>query len=719
MSSPSLPSLVCLALSGAIGFIDVVTGAEMHVNAFPDTKILEVEITAGQERIDPKTHSCRVAIGPKGKKPTKTVELPALSPKGPTIVSVEGVGIPEGDLTVSAAVLDKNGKVAFQQTRDIPDPFHPWWLNDRTGASDNILPPYQPLAVTNDTIRPWGRSYRFGTCLMPVEVQSRGASILAGPVRLKAIVGGHDIAWQGSPLKITEKRPERVVLTGDAQCEAFSLAGTALVEYDGMIRVDLKLTPKGKPQVDELTLEVPFKPEHAEYLYHFPGKWRSVANSGKLPADGFKHAFKPYWWLGDNDRGFCWFCESARNWWPEDREDAITVDRENGRVVLRLHLIKGEKITTPLEYTFGFEATPNKQPEKTVWDYRISHSGGYGIHKKPVAAAGASIQYKAQGNIRGDRGTAEMWIAPPLDSDPASAGAKDHTQVPNVTLFWLDVDPKTNCGLFWCGPPQQLRIWSRVDDKVLTALSTPVKWKKGELHHVAFTWGERLEIYVDGKLVASQVYKGLLPKELKDAVLHIGKSSPPQLVDEIRVSDIARAPDLDKQPYVADEHTLLLDQLDQSITNPFDTEATTRPAVAGGGPGELRGAPQSAPARHGNGVRLRGGREDYYMLDHLADAGVRTLCFHSIGPGWDTRCPRPSVNRICATSSRPVMTKASNSCSMRHPLPLMKPRNGSCITNTSLWHRASGPIAMRKGMWRRPAAGRAGIETCGLLGRHA
>jgi len=630
MRSPSLPLFFWLAAFDAVGFICTAASAQMHVSAYPDTRKLEVEITAGPKPVDPKAHSCRVAIGPKGEKPTRTVEQPELSPKGPTIVSVED-GIPDGDLTVTATVLDKNGKVVFDETRDIPDPFNPWWLNDKTGAKDVILPPYQPLQVTNDTIQPWGRSYRFGPCLMPAEVQTRGASILAGPVRLKAIVGGRDVAWKGNPPNITEKRPERVVLAGHAQCEAFSLAGTATVEYDGMIRVDLELAPKGGPQVDKLTLEVPLKPEHAEYLYHFPGKWRSVANSGRLPVKGFKHAFKPFWWLGDNDLGFCWFCESAENWLPEDREDAITVDREDGRVVLRLHLIEAEKITSPLRYTFGFEATPNKQPEKTVWDYRISHSGGYGIQRKPAIAAGASIQYKAQGNIRGDRGTAEMWIAPSLDSDPARAGEKDHTQVPNVTLFWIDVDPKTNCGLFWCGPPQQLRIWSRVDDKVLTALSTPVKWKKGELHHVAFTWGDRLEIYIDGELKASQAYKGLMPKDLKDAVLHIGKSSPPPLIDEIRISDIPRAPELDKQPYVADEHTLLLDHLDQNIKNmkPFDTEATTQPAIAGGGPGELHGAPESAQAKHGNGVRLRNGRENYYVLDHLADAGVRTLCFHS------------------------------------------------------------------------------------------
>ncbi|MEW6359095.1 MAG: glycoside hydrolase domain-containing protein [Planctomycetota bacterium] len=618
---------LCVALFAVQRMIAGADIAQMRIHAFPDTRRIEVELTADPKAVKPEEHSCRVTIAPKGQKPTKTIEQPTLAPKGPTIVAFEKDDVPTGDVTIAAAVLDKAGKTVFEGTCDLSDPLNPWWLHDATGAEGAILPPYQPLKIEGNAIRPWGRSYRFGPCLLPAEVETRGASLLAGPVALRVSVAGRDLAWTGDEPKQKEQSPTKAVLDGRAECDAFSLSGTALVEYDGMIRIDLELTPKGEPIVDELMLEIPIKPEHAEYLYHFPGKWRSVANSGKLPPEGWKHPFKPFVWLGDNDRGFCWFCESAENWLPEDREDAITIDREDGRVVLRLHLIKGEKVASPLRYTFGFEATPNKEVEKTVWDYRISHAGGYGVQSKPASAAGASIQYPAAGNIRSDQGTAEMWLAPAFDSDPAEAGKKDHTQVPNVTLFWIDVDEKTNCGLFWCGPSQELRIWSRVDGKVLTTLSAPVKWKKGELHHAAFSWGDALRIYLDGELKAEKEYKGLTPKDLAKAALHIGKSGAPQLVDEIRVSDIARAPDLARQPYAPDEHTLLLDHLDQGIKT-FYTQKTA-PAVATGGPGELHGSPESAPAKHGNGVRLRTGREGYTLLDQLADAGVRTLCFHS------------------------------------------------------------------------------------------
>ena len=609
----------------------------VHFHAFPDTGRLEVELVPGAGLLDPGQHVCRVSIGPKAQAATRSVDVPSLRAGGSTTVAFEGADVPAGDVTVAVRVSDRAGRVVLDTRRDLTDPLAPWWLNDTTGAEDVILPPYQPLRTEDGAILPWNRSYRFTPCLLPAEVTTAGASVLAGPVVLTVKANGRNLRWQGAAPRMTEESPSRVVLDGSARCEAMRLSGTALVEYDGMIRVDLRLVPIGEPHIDELTLEVPLKAEHAEYLYHFPGAWRSVANSGKLPAAGFTHGFKPFVWLGDNDRGFSWFCESAENWLPEDREDAITIVREGDRVVLRLHVIRGETIRSPLTYTFGFEATPAKQPEKTVWDYRISHSGAFGLQKRPATAFGADIAYPADGTIRGDRGTAEMWIAPSVDSDPDLAGTMTPSEVPNVTLFWLDVDSKTNAGLFWCGPPQQLRIWVRVDDKVLTTLSVPVKWKRGAPHHVAFSWGDELRIYLDGELRGRQVYAGLMPKDLGKATLFVGKASPPLWVDEIRVSDVARTPMLDEQPYSPDAHTLLLDHLDSEIKS-FQANVT-QPIVGVGG--SVHGAAGSRPGTHGRGVRLCGDRESHTALDHLAEAGVRTLCFHSQWSWMGYPMPRP------------------------------------------------------------------------------
>jgi hypothetical protein len=608
----------------------------LGINALPDTKQVEVELTAGPRIAHPERCSASVTIGSPGGDEAKTHVLPRLTPGKPVTAIFAGEDIPPGDVTATVRIMGADGANIFTTTRSLGNLLAPWWFEDSTGRQETIPPPYQPLRTEHTTVFSWNRSYRFGNCLLPTAVTTADASVLAGPIVLQARAGAQRLEWQGSEPTITSAGPGKVELTTRAQCPGLKLSGTAVVEFDGMIKVDLELLPAGPQQVDSLTIEIPLKPEHAEYLYHFPGKWRSVANSGRLPTEGFCHAFKPFVWLGDNDRGFAWFCESAENWLPEDRDDALTIDREDGRVVMRLHLVDGEPITEPLTYTFGFQATPVKKPQKTVWDYRISHAGAFGIQNRPAVPAPADIAYPAATSIKGDQGTAEMWIAPAVDSDPKLAGTMTPDQAPNVTLFWLDVAKDTNAGLFWCGPAQELRIWVRVAGKVLTTLSLPVAWRAGDPHHVAFSWGDELRIYLDGELKVRKPYVGLMPVDLSEASLWVGKGAPPLWVDEIRTSAVPRPPDLSAQPYRPDADTLLLDHLDRTAPG---FQSVTEPEA--GAKGQIRGPLEPIPGRHGKALRLRGDTKGYTVLDQLAEAGVKTLCFHSQWSWMGYPMPRP------------------------------------------------------------------------------
>ena len=58
----------------------------------------------------------------------------------------------------------------------------------------------------------------------------------------------------------------------------------------------------------------------------------------------------------------------------------IEIRRDADAVVLRVNLITApQTISEPLEYTFGFQATPVKPAKPDVWDYRICHMGRYGL----------------------------------------------------------------------------------------------------------------------------------------------------------------------------------------------------------------------------------------------------------------------------------------------------------------------------------------------------
>ena len=275
----------------------------------------------------------------------------------------------------------------------------PWFFGSKEGISGDVLPPWTPLRVewkTNSAdVYPWGRKYTLGPTIFPSKILSKDRSILSRPIQVVARVEGEEVRWEGTPISLEEETPSRVAFFQKAVSDTLFLSARTEVEYDGMIRIDWKIEPRRRTSLDELTFEMALKREHARYLYHFPGGWGTAYNAGALPEEGFVDGFRPFIWLGDEERGLAWFSESDKNWYNKDGENVTEIIPEGDNVVLRLRLVgvplelsPGGKVSedekmVPLEegplgglaYTFGFQATPVKPVTKDVWDYRIFHIG--------------------------------------------------------------------------------------------------------------------------------------------------------------------------------------------------------------------------------------------------------------------------------------------------------------------------------------------------------
>lgn len=541
---------------------------------------------------------------------------------GPTTVKLTDV--PAGTLTLVAGATNRVTGKQYRTERSFDSPLHPVWLGTQEGLSDEVPAPWTALRVEGaNTARPavrcWGRRYGFAQGLLPSAVMTREAEVLQAPIALTGRADGQPLEWSGERARVESARPDIVTLSGGGTSVPFTISGTTRVEFDGMIRCDLTLTPtRPGVTVQELTLEVPVKPEHARYLYHFPGRWGSVANSAYLPKEGWSNAFRPFIWLGDEDRGFSWFCESDRNWFPLDNPAALTIEREQQATVLRCHLIAEEtQVNEPLTYTFGFQATPVKQPEKTVWDYRITHHGNYGLEQQR-ATAGGRISYPAAGHVRREEGTFECWYRPAVDSERDRPFEQRRYQG-NRSIFTVELSPGangTNYGLYWNGTVQGLVGWARTDGVVTDNPGYAFDWKGGEWHHIALTWDpEHLRIYLDGRMVSETPNNGFLAGPLEDARIYIGGDGALATIDEVRILGVARAPVVIDKPFEPDADTLLLDHFDDYTQEGAKPVGTAEAGVSFG-PGKWGLAPTWEPQAE----RMR--------LDELADFGVRTICFH-------------------------------------------------------------------------------------------
>lgn len=546
--------------------------------------------------------------------------------------------VPDGTVTVQAELLEAD-QVVYAQQKSVDRPLDPPWLGDLTGVSDAVPAPWTPLTVRRrgdgaPVVGCWGRDYEFGAGPLPEVVVTRGAAVLAGPVRLVATRGGQPVEFDRIPAQPDEQAPAAVSLDGRSVSSALTVAGRTRVEFDGMIRCDLDLEPTGAPP-EGLLLEIPVKPEHALYLYDFPGRWGTMQNSRALPAEGWASPFKPFVWLGDEDRGFAWFCESDEHWLPADPQRAVTVAREGDRVVLRLHLWEGKPLDRPVRYTFGFQATPVKQPERDPWDYRIHHGGNYDLHTARAESGGGTIVYPAAGAIRGDRGTFECWLRFDFDSDP-TLPEEERRKQGNRMIFTLGLPNSTNMGIYWNELHQGPVVWVREQGEVTFYAGASFAAKRGEWHHLAFTWGDAIHAYIDGAEVFARPRTGLTALPVEPGTITLGGQNCPFALDEVRILDEPRAPVAPFGPYQPDGHTLLLD--------PFDPPPAAQQTAPSVGPAGRTTGVAPVEGRFGQALLCGRGDEPMTRLERLAAAGVRTICFHEHWTPWQSHPYTSSEN---------------------------------------------------------------------------
>ena len=454
---------------------------------------------------------------------------------------------------------------------------------------------------------------------------TRDTEVLAAPIRLSGKVSGKALGWTDFTCRAVEAKPNVVRLVTRADSAGLACEGAVSVEYDGMVRVDWKLVPSGgKVSIEQLALEIPLRREFAKYLHHWPGRWGSVFNSRSLPDEGYEGAFKPFFWLGDERRGLAWFCESDRNFFNRQNERVIEIGRDGDTVVFRVNLITEPRtIESPLEYTFGFQATPVKPKRPDVWDYRICHMGAYGLEDR-LYVPDISLRYPAKGHVRLDQGTFECRVRPQFDTQPDVKRDDPQRGALNRNLLDISVPGGGQIGFYWNIDDRGMRLYYKQGDKHPLVLTTHSKWQAGEWHHVAFTWGDVTRVYIDGVKLAERQFQGTVSGELDDAWITLGNGPCEMDVDEIRLSSTARdAFDLNGPP-AADDATLLLDRFDEIRVD--GSERTTLPEK--GDPGVTRCA-QLVDAEFGRAVSFSPETaKSEKVLDRLAEAGVRTICFH-------------------------------------------------------------------------------------------
>ncbi len=292
------------------------------------------------------------------------------------------------------------------------------WIGfeERLRQEHRVPEPWTPIQVKGAGFRTLTQRYTFGSDGLPVSMVAAEEELLSTGVDLRMRTGRGTFAVT-KPFAVREQLPDEVVFSSTREAEDARAELTGTLEFDGMLRYDLTLTPTDAGvRLTELVLELPMRREAAQLKYPYRGayqKWDVL----DLPAevtDSYADAFMPHIWVGDDRRGLAWFAPSDEHFEPEDRNRVIELSRTRGSVLLRVNMVTfPRRLVTPITITFGIQATPARPLPVSAWTaYRFASSASTArVHVTTGYTTGAEyhvtagVPYPAR-----DADRARQWV---------------------------------------------------------------------------------------------------------------------------------------------------------------------------------------------------------------------------------------------------------------------------------------------------------------------
>ena len=265
------------------------------------------------------------------------------------------------------------------------------WEKEGLGTSRKVYPPFTPIRVEGRSLHTVLKEYVLGDSglldVVRTDDQQRLGfqDILAGAMTYTAVVDGLDVFPEACRLRITEAADDRAAGVAAFRLGSIEAVNAWSLEYDGMFKVELTLTPSSSsaPRLDRLELDIPLHADRARFMHamvdglrnsiftaEVPEGRGTVWSSSKLQAVSMPSKFCGYIFVGDARRGISWFAENDRGWAWDPASPNCSLVRDGARLILRVHLgNRAVALSGPRTLVFGVQAAPVK-PRLPGWRHR-------------------------------------------------------------------------------------------------------------------------------------------------------------------------------------------------------------------------------------------------------------------------------------------------------------------------------------------------------------
>jgi hypothetical protein len=311
-------------------------------------------------------------------------------------------GIEEGLYTTTISIEGYDEKMV----RHFEDKAFVWEGND-LGRTTEIFSPFEPIERDGDAVGVVMRRYRMNGLGLWDSVRAKGnetgfEELLAAPITVQLSTESDAVDAPGQALsgegEVTTDLPHKLVYQGEAAHPAVKLQTRTITEYDGCMRVEMDLLPgENDQEIQSLWGDIPIRDERAP-LYHVtttalrsnpagtaPKGEGLIWDTRDFPDGEWPTGFRPYIWLGAEERGLCWFADNDKNWVKDvdfqkgEYAPALSLHRNDGVLTLRVHLVQRPvTLQRKRHIVFGLMATPAKpMPEDWRAIGRPDHHGFY------------------------------------------------------------------------------------------------------------------------------------------------------------------------------------------------------------------------------------------------------------------------------------------------------------------------------------------------------
>lgn len=361
---------------------------------------------------------------------------------------------------VMRATLSVKGKDMAEVKRPIQLVAKPPWMGNSIGITDDALPGWTPIRIEVDKAHVTSREYTLGKNGLPAAIKSRGLELLRGPINL--LFNGLTLDWER---QVKSQSGGKAIWESTAKNPQFNASIKTTLEFDGMLRYDLTLTPIQSPvTLKNLEMLIPYDERYAYF-------GRSMKSD----------KFVPNVIVRDFEVGLCWFAEWSKGW-QIGKKAPMEIIQKADSLDWRIRFIgeEGKVISEPLTLTFGLQALPVRDFPFTGFKFPRRVYGVGPSH--PDFSANNTLRYPLRGDFSVKQGAVAFRAATStLDNTLMRLGGKNLSlelncskaeQARDTVDFLLKLDGMSDAA---CRPPSLALPFAGKPVAVDEGVETPLK----------------------------------------------------------------------------------------------------------------------------------------------------------------------------------------------------------------------------------------------------